>query len=799
MIKATFISAYRSLKKNKSHSFLNTIGLTLGITSCLMIFLVIRYELSFDTFHAKANRIYRITTTMHHEGTDYLSCAAYPVGEAVKEEFPEVEKLSTVYFENDGIVKANDQVYRETGITYLTPAFFDLFDVDWLVGNPNQSLEAPNSVVLTETLARQYFGVEKSGDLTRVLGKVVRLNNESDFTVSGITKDFPSNTDLPFRIMLSLSTLKPDSRREMTDWVTLNWSVSHFVLLKNGSDPQKIDSRFPDFLKRHMTEDEASRRTIQLQALNKIHFDDRFGNYNNRTVTRNTILMLSLIGIFLLVTACINFVNLATAQSAKRSKEVGVHKVLGAGKAELIRKFMGEAVLITIGSLVISFVAALVLFPSVSNLLGLHYNPKWVSDPLIPFFFVGITLIVSLLAGLYPALVMSDFQPIMALKSKMSNTVAPGSFSLRRGLIVFQFVLSQVLIIGTIVVTRQLDLFHNQPLGFNKDAIITVTLPNSEIKQKQSLRNQFLEIPGVQKVSFCQNNPSSDGNWRGVFNFSGSGVSDITIVMRPADQAYINTYGLTLLAGRDLTETDNLESGVIVNEKVLKIMNISNPQDAVGKPITTFGRNTTIVGVVKDFHAFTLHQQIQPILLFNDPNRARLAGIKINTSDIKGTLAKVESVYKSTFPENIFEYQFLDQTIASFYREEEKLSHIFTVFSGIAILIGCLGLFGLISFIAMQRTKEIGIRKVNGARLVEILALLNRDFALWIAIAFVIACPAAWYIMNSWLQKFAYKVELSWWIFALSGLSAMGIALLTVSWQSWKAAAKNPVEALKYE
>jgi predicted permease len=799
MIKATFISAYRSLKKNKSHSFLNTIGLTLGITSCLMIFLVIRYELSFDTFHAKANRIYRITTTMHHEGTDYLSCAAYPVGEAVKEEFPEVEKLSTVYFENDGIVKANDQVYRETGITYLTPAFFDLFDVDWLVGNPNQSLEAPNSVVLTETLARQYFGVEKSGDLTRVLGKVVRLNNESDFTVSGITKDFPSNTDLPFRIMLSLSTLKPDSRREMTDWVTLNWSVSHFVLLKNGSDPQKIDFRFPDFLKRHMTEDEASRRTIQLQALNKIHFDDRFGNYNNRTVTRNTILMLSLIGIFLLVTACINFVNLATAQSAKRSKEVGVHKVLGAGKAELIRKFMGEAVLITIGSLVISFVAALVLFPSVSNLLGLHYNPKWVSDPLIPFFFVGITLIVSLLAGLYPALVMSDFQPIMALKSKMSNTVAPGSFSLRRGLIVFQFVLSQVLIIGTIVVTRQLDLFHNQPLGFNKDAIITVTLPNSEIKQKQSLRNQFLEIPGVQKVSFCQNNPSSDGNWRGVFNFSGSGVSDITIVMRPADQAYINTYGLTLLAGRDLTETDNLESGVIVNEKVLKIMNISNPQDAVGKPITTFGRNTTIVGVVKDFHAFTLHQQIQPILLFNDPNRARLAGIKINTSDIKGTLAKVESVYKSTFPENIFEYQFLDQTIASFYREEEKLSHIFTVFSGIAILIGCLGLFGLISFIAMQRTKEIGIRKVNGARLVEILALLNRDFALWIAIAFVIACPAAWYIMNSWLQKFAYKVELSWWIFALSGLSAMGIALLTVSWQSWKAAAQNPVEALKYE
>ena len=228
-------------------------------------------------------------------------------------------------------------------------------------------------------------------------------------------------------------------------------------------------------------------------------------------------------------------------------------------------------------------------------------------------------------------------------------------------------------------------------------------------------------------------------------------------------------------------------------------MNISNPQDAVGKPITTFGRNTTIVGVVKDFHAFTLHQQIQPILLFNDPNRARLAGIKINTSDIKGTLAKVESVYKSTFPENIFEYQFLDQTIASFYREEEKLSHIFTVFSGIAILIGCLGLFGLISFIAMQRTKEIGIRKVNGARLVEILALLNRDFALWIAIAFVIACPAAWYIMNSWLQKFAYKVELSWWIFALSGLSAMGIALLTVSWQSWKAAAQNPVEALKYE
>lgn len=799
MFKETFILAYRSLKKNKSHSLLNAIGLTLGITSCLMIFLVIRYELSFDTFHSKASRIYRVTTTMHQDGVDNLPCSAYPVGEAIKEEFPEVEKVATVFFENQGIIKANNQIYRESGITYISPSFFDVFDGTWLVGNPAQSLDAPNSAVLTETLARQYFGIGHSGDLSAVVGKVIRLNNQLDFTVTGVTKDFPSNTDLPFKIMLSLSTLKPGDRPELTDWITLNWSVSHFLLLKEGADPQKINSRFPDFLKRHMEADEAAHRTVQLQPLKEIHFDARYGNYNNRTVTRNTILLLSLIGIFLLITACINFINLATAQASKRSREVGVRKVLGAGKAELIRNFMGEAVIITAVSLLISFVIALISFPKVAGLLGLHFNPDWIKDPLIPVFFVGITVVVSLLAGLYPALVMSGFHPIVALKSKMSSNVTPGNFSLRRGLIVFQFVLSQVLIIGTIVVARQLDLFRNQPLGFDKDAIVTVSLPNGETKQKQALRNQFQEIPGVQSVSFCGNNPSSDGNWRGVFNFSGSGVNNITIVMRPADPAYIKTYGLKLLAGRDLTETDNLETGVILNERALKLMNISNPQDAIGRPITTFGRDTKIVGVVKDFHAFTLHQEIQPVLLFNDANGARLAGIKINTSDIKGTIAKLESVYKSTFPETVFEYQFLDETIASFYREEEKLSHIFTVFSGIAILIGCLGLFGLISFIAMQRTKEIGIRKVNGAKLSEVLALLNRDFAVLILIAFVIACPIGWYIMHTWLQKFAYRADLSWWIFGVAGLSAMGVALLTVSWQSWKAATTNPVEALRYE
>lgn len=798
MFKDIFIAAYRSLLKNKSHSLLNMIGLTLGITSCLMIFLVIRYELSFDTFHSKADRIYRITTTMFHEANDYFPGASYPVGETVKEEFPEIGQVATVYFENEGIVKANNQIYKEFGITYVSPAFFELFDFGWLVGKPEQSLEAPNSVVLTESVARRYFGIEKSGDLTTVLGKVIRLNNESDFTVSGVTKDFPENTDLPFKLMLSQSTMKPSDRSEMTNWITLNWSVNHYVLLKEGANPEQINARFPDFLKKHMPADEAARRSLQLQALNKIHFDDRYGNYNNRTVTESTIFILSLIGIFLLVTACINFINLATAQSAKRSKEVGVRKVLGAGKMQLIRKFISETVLMTLVALVSSLILALIFFPSVSRMLDLHLDPNWITDPLVPVFLLTITVVVSLLAGLYPALVLTGFNPILALKNKMSGAVSPRNFSLRRGLIVFQFVVSQVLVIGTIVVARQLDLFRSQSLGFDKEAIITVPLPNSEINPKQTLRNQFQNIPGIQMVSFGGFTPSSDNNWRGVFNFPGSGTSEIVIVMRPADPEYIKTFGLTLLAGRDLLETDNLESAVIVNEKVLKIMNIRDPRDAVGKPITTFGRKTTIVGVVKDFHAFSLHQEIQPVLIFNDQG-ARLAALKFNTADLKSTLAKIESVYKGIYPESVFEYRFLDDTIALFYREEEKLSNIFTIFSGIAIFIGCLGLFGLISFISMQRTKEIGIRKVNGARLAEILALLNRDFALWIVFAFVIACPVAWYVMNSWLQKFAYKTELSWWIFGLAGFLAIGIALITVSWQSWKAATTNPVEALRYE
>lgn len=799
MSQGNFITAYRSLQKNKTHSILNLLGLTLGVTSCLFIFLVIRYELSFDTFHKKSDRIYRITTDMFLGTTDYVQSASYPVGAAVKDEFPEVEALSTVYFENEGIVKASNQIYKETGIAYLSPAFFDIFDFGWLVGSPEQSLTAPNSVVLTESVARRYFSLKKSDDLSLSLGKVVRLNNAADFTVAGVTRDFPENTDFPFKILLSLSTLKPSDRREMTDWITLNWSVNHYVLLKQGVDAEKVNAQFPGFQKKHMSADEATKRAMKLQPLNDIHFNDQYGNWNNRTVTRSTILVLSLIGILLLVTACINFINLATAQSVKRSKEVGVRKVLGADKTQLIRNFMSETVLIVLTAIVAALVAAFIFFPTILKLLDMRIESHWFADPLLPVFLVGLLVFVSVLAGLYPSLVLTGFNPISALKGKVSGSRSSGNIGMRRGLIIFQFVVSQVLVIGTFVVAKQLELFRSQPLGFDKEAIVTLAMPESNVGQRQSLRNQLLEVPGVQRVSYCLNNPSSDGNWRGVFNFPGSGADDIPIVMRPADPEYINTYGLTLLAGKNLSETDNLETGIIVNEKVLRLMNIANPEEAIGKQVTTFGRGTTIVGVVKDFHAYTLHQEIPPVLLFNDPNGARLAALKFNTVDLKNTLSKIEHTYKSIFPESVFEYQFLDDTIASFYREEQKLSHIFTIFSGIAIFIGCLGLFGLISFVSLQRTKEIGVRKVNGAKLIEILALLNRDFALWIAIAFVIACPVAWYIMNTWLQKFAYRTELNWWIFALAGVSAMAIALLTVSWQSYKAASTNPVDALRYE
>lgn len=798
MFKNLITTAYRSLMRNKSHAFLNLTGLTLGITCCLMIFLVVRYELSFDTFHSKSDRIFRITTQLFSEDNSFIGAAPYPVADAVKEEFPDVEQVTTIYFNDEGIIKANEQLFKESGLTYIAPSFFEIFDYEWLAGDPQKALIEPYTVVLTESVAKRYFGGNGFDVAEAALGHMIRLNDNADYKVTGIMKDFPENTDFPFKVLMSYATIKSLNGRELQDWASISSTVNHFVLLKEGSIATNVEAKFPTLIEKFVSVEESAKRAYLLQPLRELHFDERFGNFNLRTPTKASIISLSFIGSLLLLTACINFINLATAQSVKRSKEVGVRKVLGAGQGQLVRQFMTETLLLTTMGLGISILLTELFFPSIIRILNLQISVNWFSDPLIPLFLIVIILVVSVLAGFYPALVLSKFQPILALKNKINFQSSRG-FSLRRGLIIFQFVVSQVLIIGTIVVAKQLDYFRNLPLGFNKEAIITISVPSNEINSVPSLRNKFQQIAGVESVSFGLFSPSSGSNWQGIFNFPGSGTDDKIVVMRPADPEYIKTFGLTLLAGRDLRENDSLRTAVVVNETLLRIMNVEDPQEAIGAKITTFGDETTIVGVVKDFYAFSLKEPLQPVLLFNDPGKVRMAALKITTGNIGGILANVEQAFKQQYPERIFEYQFLDESLAEFYQEEEKLSQLFTIFAGIAIFIGCLGLYGLISFIAAQKTKEIGVRKVLGASIINIVYLFTKEFFLLILLAFAIAAPLAWYVMQNWLQDFEYRIPLGPKIFLAAVGFTLLIAILTVGYRSIRAATANPVESLKVD
>lgn len=508
MLKNQITSAYRSLLRNKAHAVLNLSGLALGITCCLMIFLVVRYELSFDTFHSKGNSIYRITTKLLNEEGQYMGTAPFPVGETVQTEFPEVEKVTSSFYIRDGIMKVDERLFKEEGLSYVAPSFFELFDYEWVAGDPEKALTDPYTVVLTESVARRYFGGEGASVAEAALGQVIRLNDQSDFKVTGILKDFPDNTDFPFQVLLSYATLKAVGEIDLNDWMNNYSSLNHYVLLKEGADVGQIEARFPALLQKYMSPEEAVKRTFLLQPLREVHFDERFGNYNRRTPTKATIYSLSLVGLFLLLTACINFINLATAQSVKRSKEVGVRKVLGADRVQLVRQFMAETVLLTVLAMGAAIVLTELFFPSILQILDLRIGLSWFRDPVVPLFLVSTTLLVSVLAGIYPALVLSGFQPILALKNKITGRTS-GGLSLRRGLIVFQFVVSQVLIIGTLVVAQQLDYFRTQPLGFASEAIVTVPLPQAEASRTQTFRDQLQQLSSIQTVSLGRFSPSS--------------------------------------------------------------------------------------------------------------------------------------------------------------------------------------------------------------------------------------------------------------------------------------------------
>ena len=804
MIRNYFKTAFRNLLRRKNYTIINITGLAAGIAICLIIFIVIRYEMSFDNYHEKKDRVYRVLTEYHHTDSPDIffgKGVPSPLPAALKANFSQAEKVAAIYSAgNDHIQVLDDngqsikKFKEEKGVFFTEASLFDIFDFKWLVGNPS-SLKNPNSVVLTKTIAEKYFG-----DWQFASGKTIKWNNREVLKVTGILADVPENTDLQLKVVIAFGTGGTSDFAKSTNWDGTASSYGCYVLLSRDVSASSFNNQLRAFVKKMKSAENKDSHIIQ--PLNKIHYDVKTGDFSDRTISPGLIKALWLIGAFILLIACVNFINLSTAQAVNRSKEVGIRKVLGSNKTGLKVQFITETFLIVFMSIVLAVFIAVITLPFISGVLSKSLSFDLADGPAITLFLISIAAVVTALAGFYPSIVLSRFNPINALKNKMTSTGTKG-ISLRRGLVVFQFVIAQALIIGTLIIVKQMNYFTSQPLGFDKSAIVNIPFPDDSVgtSKLDYLRKQLADTKNIRGVSFSSNTPVEDDNdnWS-TFKFDHAAKeTDFYAITKFADDQYIPTYKLPLVAGRNLRPSDTARE-FLVNETLVKNLGIVNPQDVLNKEINLWGFiNGQIVGVVKDYNDRSFRRGIDPVLITTLKRGYNQAGIKLTTADVSSSIRSIEKLWNQTFPEFVFEYKFLDEKIESFYEQENQLSSLYKIFALIAIFLSCLGLYGLVSFMAVQRVKEVGIRKVLGASVASVIYLFSKEFIILVAIGFVIASPIAWYFMDKWLQDYVYRINISWWIFLVGGISAVVIALLTVSFRAIKAAIANPVKSLRSE
>jgi putative ABC transport system permease protein len=802
MFKNYLKTAFRNLERNKSYALINVLGLAVGIAVSLLIFLVIQFETSFDNFHPKKNSIYRLGTEEHsQDGLHYADGCAFAVAGGVRLDFPQIKEVASI-FEDDGqitIDKENGQSKKlvEDNFYYAEPEFFSMFNFGWLAGDAKTSLKYPNNAALTQATAEKYFGDWKSA-----IGKTFRFDNKTLYKVTGILKNIPANSDFPLGVVVPYSALQnTDIKNNLNDWVTTYGSAYTFVVLLQELPVDKFNTELKAFAKKHKPAEYAADALIA-QPLKEMHYDDRFGNFTGHTFSHSLINALSLIGLFLIVIACVNFINLATAQAVKRSKEVGIRKVLGSNQKQLAMQFLGETALIVFIAIIVAIIIGELALPSLNSLLEVKMTINFISNPVLLLFVLAVGISVTLLSGIYPAIILSGFNPITALKSKITSKMV-GGISLRRVLVVLQFSIAHALIIGMFIVVSQMNFFRNASLGFDKTAIINVPFPSDSISHIKTdyLRNQLLSNPNIQNVSFSIGNPSDENNWNSDFKFDHSTkTTNFSANLKWADPDYFKTFGLQFLAGHSYEQSDTVRD-FVVNETLLKKLGITNPQQAIGKQINFWdgGKVGNIVGVIKDFNSFSLRRPMAPVILGTWKDFYKMINIKMKPGSEKAVLPFVEKLWNNTYPDYVYEYKFLDATIENFYKQENELSQLYKIFAFIAIFISCLGLYGLVSFMAVQRTKEVGIRKVLGASVGNIIYLLSREFTLLIIVAFAIAAPVAYYFMQQWLQSYSFRIQPGVGIFLLAIVMSIIISWITVGYRAIQAAMSNPVKSLKTE
>jgi putative ABC transport system permease protein len=807
MIKNYLKVAIRNLWKNKGFSTINIIGLSVGLATCLLIMLYVVDELSYDKFNTKADRIYRVDGDIQFGGNHVvLAVAPEPMGPTLKKDFPEVEQY--VRFRGYGglLVKKGNENVNEGKVIYADSTLFDVFTLPMTAGDPKTALKDPKCVVITEKIAQKYFNT------TDVVGKTLTINDTSSLKITGVIKNIPPESHFNFDFFVSLNgSIQPE---EVNNWVSNNENT--YIVLKKGADPKVLEAKFPDMVDKYMGPQALALLNIKMEDFKKSGNFDRYSLvpltsihlHSNKIAELGAnsnvqyIYIFSAIAIFILLIACVNFMNLSTARSSNRAKEVGVRKVLGSVRGHLIYQFLTESILITLIACVLALLIAWLLLPYFNHIANKEIEINLFSGWLIPSL-LAIVLIVGLLAGSYPAFYLSSFKPIVVLKGKLA-----GGFKrswLRGSLVVFQFWISIILIIGTIVIYKQLQYIQNKQLGYDRNQVLVLENTSPLGSQAKSFENELLKLPGVRSVTMTGFLPTSD--WRNDSPiFADASLDQKTAVSSQiwtVDENYIPTLGMQIAKGRNFSKqflTDS--SGIIINEAAEKLLGFKDPIDRPIYYLTDFKTKSVgtyhIVGVVKDFNYNSLRETVTPLVLFYG-NQTGKAAIKINTANIKGLVAQIENEWRAIAPGQPFSYAFMDDQFNNQYRTEQRVSRISITFSILAILIACLGLFGLVTYAAEQRVKEIGIRKVLGASAVNLVSMLSKDFLKLVIISALIAFPVAWWAMHKWLQDFAYRIHIGWWIFLLAGSVAVLIALLTVSFQTIKAALTNPVKSLRTE
>lgn len=798
MIRNYLKTILRSLLREQGNTIINIAGLTLGITGSLVLFLIIKEGNSFDNYHTNRDRIYRIISQANgNNGINFMQAIPTVLPDAFKSDFNEVEEIVFTSYRRGSlisVIQSDGEVkkYEEPkGTVFTEPSFFKIFDRKIIAGRPETALDDPNEAILSKKWALKYFGK------VDVLGEIIAYDN-IEYKVTAVMEDYPNTTDLPFDLMLSYATIRKSM--ESQGWHNLSDDNNCYFLLKSGKFLRDVEAKIPAFVAKYFGEGDKNpeAKTFVIQPLRTIHSDMRAPNYNTR-MPKQANYVLGIIALFLIITACINFINLNTAAAIKRTKEVGIRKVLGSSRGQLILQFVSEALLVTLVAALISVAGAQLFLGLINTLLQSSLSLS-IEDVMLWLFLATLIIVVSLFSGLYPAFVVSALKPALALKNKMSNKSSSG-YTMRRSLVVIQFFISQFFIIGTIVLTKQLNFFQKQDMGFHKDAVVVVPIPVSDDSlgargsKMRTLKNEILQLRGVEKASLSFSPPSHRAVKSSSFSLNGE---QMNTQVKEVDGDYIDLYSIGLLAGEKLGDTDTA-TGIVVNEKFVKQAGFTSNSEIVGNEINLWGTGLRVRGVVKDFNTTSLERAIEPVVLLNNVGEYRSLSIKLNASDMQTTIEQVKSLWESTYPEYIFKYDFLDEQIKALYTGERRVSTLLTIFSSIAIIIGCLGLFGLVTFMANQKIKEIGVRKVLGASVESIVLLFSKEFVMLILIGFALAAPIAGFIMHKLLQEFAYKISLGPSIFITGIGITFLIAFLTVGYRSFKAATINPAESLRSE